>query len=250
MNPRYTYPPQVMIDILRDMLLQHRRSFRDDARAIIARLEPPLHIQGEQFVPSREPCVLTMNHYARTGFHIWWAALAISAVLPSPVHWIITSEWTAPGKWYEPLISAISRFTADRIVHIFDFTSMPPMPPRAWDVAARAASIRAVLTYAKQNARAAMIGLAPEGGDQPHGGLTRPAPGVGRFCLLLAAQDLKFIPMGVYESEGEFYQNFGKAYELNVCHDLSTKDKDRLSADIIMSHIATLLPFEFRGEFN
>ncbi len=78
----------------------------------------------------------------------------------------------------------------------------------------------------------------------------RPAPGVGRFCLLLAAQHLKFVPVGVYESKGEFYINFGKAFELNVCQDLSPEAKDRAAAEIIMNKIAGLLPLEFRGEFN
>jgi hypothetical protein len=161
----------------------------------------------------------------------------------------MTREWTAPGKWYEPFKSGLSRFAADRIVHVYDFTSMPPMPPRPQDVAARAASVRAVLAFVRQNEGSAMIGLAPEGGDQPNGGLMMPAPGVGRFCLLLAAQHLRFAPVGVYESKGEFYLNFGKTFELNICHDLSTKVKDRVAAEIIMSNISSLLPFEFRGEF-
>jgi len=49
------------------------------------------------------------------------------------------------------------------------------MPPRPRDVEARAASIRAVLDYAKQT-KEPIIGLAPEGGDQVGGQLTMPIP--------------------------------------------------------------------------
>ena len=250
MNPRYSYPSKVILGLLRDLLLLNRRSFREDSRAIIAQLEPPLQILGEEFVPSTGPCVLTMNHYTRAGFHIWWAAFAISAVLPSSVHWVMTSEWTTPGKWFDPFKSAISRFASERIVQVYDFTSMPPMPPREKDVASRAASVRSVLSYADLNGNNAMIGLAPEGRDESNGKLMRPAPGVGRFCLLLAARHLRFVPVGVYESKGEFYLNFGEAYELKVCSSQPTPMKDRLAAEVVMRNISALLPGELRGEFN
>ena len=239
-----------MVGLLRDLLLLRRRSFGGDARAIIAWLKPPLRVQGNEFIPSGRPCVLTMNHYTRAGFHIWWAALAISSLLASPVHWVMAGEWTAPGRWYEPFKSGLSRFVARRLAQIYDFTSMPPMPPRAKDVAARANSVRAVLAYVKQNRQCAMIGLAPEGGDQPGGELMRAVPGAGRFCLLLAAQHLHFVPVGVYEARGEFHLNFGPAFELIVRDDLSAKARDGAAAEVIMRNIATLLPREFRGEYN
>jgi hypothetical protein len=250
MNPRYTYPPKVMVGLLRDLLLLQRRSFEADARVIIAGLKPPLRVQGRGFIPSGEPCVLTMNHYTRAGFHIWWAALAISSLMASPVHWVMAGEWTTPGRWYEPFKSGLSRFVARRLAHIYDFTSMPPMPPRAADVAARADSVRAVLAYVKQNRQCAKIGLAPEGGDQPGGGLIRPVPGGGRFCLLLAAQKLRFVPVGVYEARRELHLNFGRAFELTVPDGLSAKARDEAAAEVIMRSIAVLLPRKFRGEYS
>ena len=87
-----------MLSLLGDLLLRRRRSFRDHSRAILAGLRPPLRIQGKEYIPSNGPCVLTMNHYTRTGFHIWWAALALSSVLTAPVHWVIAGEWTAPPR--------------------------------------------------------------------------------------------------------------------------------------------------------
>ena len=85
-----------------------------------------------------------------------------------------------------------------------------------------------------------------------------PAPGVGRFALLLAAQGaalspskgLRFVPVGAYESDGEFCLQFGKSYELKISHNLSTDEKDSAAARVIMGNIAPLLPEHLRGEFK
>jgi hypothetical protein len=250
MNLRYTYPPQIILGLLRDLILLRRRSFHEDSYAIISKLQSPLQIRGEENIPSRGPYVLTLNHYTRTGFQIWWAAFAISSVIPSHIHWIITGEWTAPGKWYEPLKGFFSRFVAKRIVDVYNFTRMPPMPPRPQDVGARAASVRSLLTYGRHHGNQVIIGLAPEGRDQPNGRLIKPAPGLGRFCLLLAGQHLGFLPVGFYESKEELNINFGKPFKLKVRSGLPLTAKDAAAADIIMTNIAALLPDEFRGEYN
>jgi hypothetical protein len=95
----------------------------------------------------------------------------------------------------------------------------------------------------------AMIGFAPEGGDQIEEKLMMPASGTGRFSLLLAAQGLKFAPVGVYESNGEFCLHFGEAYDLCVERHCSSDEKDREASRIMMKHIAPLLPSHLRGEF-
>jgi 1-acyl-sn-glycerol-3-phosphate acyltransferase len=230
------------------MFLMHRRIFRDDSRVAVSGINPPLHILHQENIPQDGPCVITINHYTDSGFHIWWAAFAISSLIQPPVHWVIAGEWTAPGKWYEPIKSAVSRFASNRIARIYDFTTMPPMPPREKDIEERAASVRKVLEFARR-ARNPIIGLAPEGGDQPNGVLTMPASGSGRFALLLAAQGLRFMPVGVYESGGEFCLNFGESYELKIPHGLSADEKDSAAARIIMENIAPLLPENLRGIF-
>lgn len=249
MNPRYTYPPQIILGLLRDLILLRGRSFREDSSAVITQLASPLQIRGEENIPEKGPYVLTLNHYTRAGFQIWWAALAISSVVSSPLHWIITSEWTAPGKWFEPLKGVFSRFVATRIVKVYNFTGMPPMPPRSQDLIARAGSVRSILTYVRQNGNNVIIGFAPEGRDEPNGRLIKPAPGVGRFCLLLAGQHLGFLPVGFYESKDELHINFGKPFNLNVRSSLPLKRVDAAAADIIMTNIAALLPIGLRGEY-
>jgi hypothetical protein len=122
------------------------------------------------------------------------------------------------------------------------------MPPRPKDVEARAASVRAVLEYVR-SAREPVLGLAPEGHDPPGDVLTRPAPGVGRFGLLLSKAGLKFIPVGAYELDGAFHLRFGEPYELSARASLYADEKDRCAAQIMMEHIARLLPIHLRGEF-
>jgi hypothetical protein len=247
--PNYFYPSNIITGLFRDIILIHHRNFREDAQVCIAKVTPPVKIICKENIPTGGGYIITINHYYRDGFPAQWMAIAISSVIPSDIHWIITGELTYPGKWYAPLGMAISKFILQRGARVYGFTTMPPMPPRAKDVEARAASVREVLNYVKQN-KDAIIGLAPEGGDQVDGKLTMPASGVGRFALLFAAQGLRFEPVGVYESDGELCLHFGESYELKISHQSSADKKDSAAARILMEHIAPLLPEHLRGEFS
>jgi hypothetical protein len=248
MYPNYSYPKRTIASLVRDAILFRHRVFREDAIACIRQLKPPLHVLGQENIPQRGPCAVTVNHYCRPGFAAQWIALAIAATVPVDMHWAMTGEWTYPGKWYAPIGRALSRFVLRRIARIYGFTSMPPMPPRLKDVVERAASVRAVLDIVR-NAENPILGLAPEGGDSPDGKLARPAPGLGRFGLLLSNAGLKFVPVGVYEEDGVFTVHFGELYELRVDRGLSSEEKDMQAAQVIMKNIAQLLPFQLRGEF-
>jgi hypothetical protein len=250
-SPDYSYPPGLFPRVALDVILLRHRDFQKDAAACIGNLNSPLQVLGKENIPQHGPCVITVNHYHRVGFGAQWIALAIAARVPTNLHWIMTGEFTYPGKWYETIGSVGSRILLRRIAYIYSFTPMPPMPPRARDVEARAASVRSVLAYVRW-AKDPMIGLAPEGYDPPgpEGVLTRPATGLGRFGLLLSKAGLQqFIPVGVYEADGVFHIRFGESYELNVPPHLSPDMKDNQASQIIMKNIARLLPARLRGEF-
>lgn len=247
--PRYSYPPSVLLALIRDGLLQRPRNFRKDALRCIANLRPPLRIIGDHYIPQRGGYVITLNHYYRPGFAAQWSALAISAAVPAYVHWIMTDELTFPGSRIAPLGRPVSHFILGRVARIYGFTPMPPMPPRARDVERRASVVRRALRYAHQ-ASESVIAIAPEGGDQPGGRLCTPPSGSGRFGLLLAAAGMRFLPVGVYECDGALSLNFGEPYELNIPRVDSTLERDRLAAFAVMAHIAPLLPAELRGEFS
>jgi hypothetical protein len=250
--PSYSYPPGVFAAFVRDLLLLRKRDFHHDAQACIANLRPPFQAIGQENIPQTGPCVITVNHYHRPGFGMQWIPLAVSSLVSMNMHWIMTDEFTYPGKWYEPLGTIGSQFLLKRIASIYNFFSMHPMPPREKDVEARAASVRAVLEYVMcAEEPAPILGLAPEGYDASDAGfLARPFQGVGRFGLLLSKIGLKLVPVGAYEAEGVFQVHFGEAYELRVPRGLSADERDRYASQIIMEHIAELLPAYLRGEFQ
>jgi 1-acyl-sn-glycerol-3-phosphate acyltransferase len=248
MYPHYSYPPGFIARLVRDAILLRPRSFRRDAHAAAGRLCPPLQILQPENIPTAGPCLIAVNHYHRPGFAAQWLALAISAVLPMDVHWLMTGELTFPGHWIAPLGRPASRLALNRIGRIYGFTRMPPMPPRSPDLGARAAAVRAVLDFVK-HAESPVVGLAPEGGDHAGGRLTRPPSGVGRFCLLLAAHGLRLVPVGVYEADGTLRLRFGPSDGLKVPGGLPAHERDRAAARVVMEAIARLLPPPLRGEF-
>ena len=248
MGIRYQLPFSTVLSLAFDALTGGKRSFREDALVCIGKLNPPLRVLGEENIPQSGPCVVTVNHYHRPGFGAEWLALGISTCVPREMHWVMTAEWTAPGKWYEPIKGAYSRLLLKFLSRVYGYTTMPPMPPRPQDVEARARSVRRVLEYVKKHPDF-ILGLAPEGADQVGGKLSKPAPGMGRFGLLLAGSEAEFVPVGAYETDGEFCLHFGPAYRLSIPSGLSNDGKDRMAAEIIMKKIAVLLPEVLRGEF-
>lgn len=243
----YSYPRGLIIELGRDSLLMRRRSFREDAIACIERLEPTLQVFGKENIPRAGPCVVTVNHYYRPGFQAWWLALGITACVPVDMYWVMTGELTFPGRWYAPLGMLISKFILSKLARMYGFTAMPPMPPRPKDVESRAHAVREVLEVMRE--RKVILGLAPEGGDQPGGKLSMPAAGAGRFSLLLANLGAEVVPVGAYESADGFCLNFGQAYRLSVPANLPADEKDRLAAKTMMGKISMLLLPELRGEF-
>jgi hypothetical protein len=247
--PQYSYPAFLVHELAADALFGRHRSFRADAVACIARLVPPLQVFGKENIPSSGPCLLTFNHYARPGFNAWWIALAVASQLPMDAHYIMTGELTTPGKWYSPGGIALSRWVLKRVAKVYGFTRMPPMPPREKDVAARAQSVRAVLSLVERTNNP-VVCLAPEGADMPGGRLTYPPLGAGRFMLQLSGKGLKVIPVGVWEQDGCLCVRFGPAYELSIPNKIPSDEKDRAAAKVVMENVAGLLPSHLRGEFH
>ena len=247
--PLYTYPKGGFLRVGLNVFFGGRRSFRRDGQDCLDGLKPPLRILGAENIPQTGPCLIIFNHYYRPGFSAWWMALAIAAVVPVDIHFVMTGELTYPGKWYAPMGMSISRWLLWRLSKIYGFTTMPPMPPRPKDVVARARSVRNTLRFARHHPQA-VLGLAPEGGDQPGGVLTLPASGAGRFILLLAKAGFKPVPVGVYEMNGEFCLSFGKAYDLVVPRGLPADERDHATAEIVMRKLAARLPASLRGSFQ
>jgi 1-acyl-sn-glycerol-3-phosphate acyltransferase len=247
--PGYSYPTHLAPGLFVNVLFGGQRSFHEDGMECIGRLRPPLRVLGEENIPQTGPCLITFNHYYRPGFNAWWMALGIASQVRVEMHWVMTGELTFPGKWYAPLGMAGSRWLLKRFAHIYGFTTMPPMPPRPKDVELRAGAVRRALGFARHHPEA-IIGLAPEGGDQPGGLVNWPPTGAGRFILLLAGQGFRMVPVGCFEEAGAFCLRFGAPYVLTLPGNLNPEEKDRRAACIVMSAIAAELPLRLRGEFK
>ena len=247
--PLYSYPSGMVAGLFFDFLFKRTHSFREDGLASIGRLKPSLHVLGGEAIPQNGPCLITFNHYYRPGFNAWWTALALAATIPVEVHFVMTGELTFPGRWYAPLGMAGSRWLLKRFSRIYGFTTMPPMPPRPKDLKARTRSVRRVLTFARSHPQA-MLGLAPEGGDQSGGLLNWPPAGAGRFILLLAEQGFPILPVGCFEESGALCLHFGEAYHIKIPEGLKSKEKDIMATRSVMQKIAPLLPERLRGEFG
>lgn len=247
-SPKYSYPPGRFVRAAWDLLLLHPRDLQQDAKACVEHMKAELRVMGEENIPRRGNCVLTINHFHRPGLGAQWIALAVTALVPLSVRWVVTGELMCQGKWYQAAGSRASRIFLRRLADLYGLITMPPMPPRPEDVDARARAVRAILAYVRQ-AQEPVLGISPEGYNSPQGVLTRPATGFGRFALLLSRAGMRFIPVAGYEAAGVFHVHFGKAYELELLSQLSTGERDEQGRQIVMQKIACLLPADLRGEF-
>jgi hypothetical protein len=62
-------------------------------------------------------------------------------------------------------------------------------------------------------------------------------------------QGLEVVPIGIYEAGGSLCINFGPHYKPGLDADLPPTEVDHMVSQIVMSHIALLLPPRLRGEF-
>jgi 1-acyl-sn-glycerol-3-phosphate acyltransferase len=255
MNQPATYriPPALFARIGLSWISQQRRDFRVDALACLAGLALAPQVSGCENIPTSGACLVTFNHYNRPGFNVMWLVMALAAALPagmmSRASAVMTAEFTYPGKWYGLLGRPLSRLLLKRLARVYGFMGMPPMPPRAGDVAERARSVRSVLAWLEQFREPVLL-LAPEGSDQPGGILSRPPAGVGRFMALMAARGLSILPAAGWEQDGGLYLRFGPPYRLSLPDGLARDELDLAASAVVMRAIAALLPESLRGEFR
>ncbi len=225
---------------------KERRSFHQDATNALALCHFPIQVQGRDNIPPCGPAVIVTNHYSRPGFGAWWIALAISAQVPTEMHWGMTSAWTFDGRPSAWVLAEISRRLFPRIADMYGFTAMPPMPPRPFEQAARALAVRQILAAAKAKPQP-IFGMAPEGQDTPGGALMHPHPGVGRFLYHLARLGFPFYPAGVYEEADSMVLSFGPSFCLELPGGLSGEEIDRRASQTVMRALAQQLPEKLRG---
>lgn len=247
MWPNYPLPIGLGARLAIAIMLRKHINFAQQARSYSSRLGPQIVTVGTQNIPRTGPCLITINHYSRTGFRSWWLAISVSAAVPVDIRWIITNAWTFPDKVQARFLTPITDALFPQIAWCLDFSTMPPMPPRPQDLERRSQGVRSVLHDTRRileigEGDQLMIGLAPEGGDTPGGALAPPPPGAGRFIEQLARMGLVIVPVGIYEESGRLCLNFGAGYNLSVPSGISKHERDRDVSWLVMEQIATLVP--------
>jgi hypothetical protein len=239
MAATYPFPWRLVGWLAWSSMRGEKRSLRADAQVAIAGLHPPVNVIGQAHVPG--PCVITINHYARPGFQVWWLALAVSAVLPVEVHWVVTAAWRYPDRLRSATITPLSRWIIRRAASVYGFIRMPPMPPRPDEDAQRATAVRAILRYARGSV-CPVIGLAPEGGDFAAPGEVAELPsGVGRLMLHLSGMGLALLPVAAYEEDERLCLRFGQAYQLGAPQGGSPRERDVWARQVVRNRIQELL---------
>jgi len=242
--PQYPFPWKIGLLLLRDALLLRQRDFRADNLEIVKLLDPQPNIQGIEHIPTRGPALLVTNHYSRPGFPAWWIAIGITVSVPIDIYWLMTAGWT-----HLTGLESLTRWLFPRVAQVYGITATPPMPPKPDETEARARAVRQALKYTRQ-APAPVVGLAPEGRDQPGGCLGDPPSGVGRFIEKLIGHCQRIVPIGVYEDEQYLCVNFGPAFKLEIPPKLSADRRDHNVSRQVMGAIARQLPPALRGDYG
>ena len=74
--PDYSYPPGLFVTVARDILLLQHRSFREDAKACIEKINPPLRVLGKKISLSMGPVSLLRIIITAPGLgHSGWRLL-------------------------------------------------------------------------------------------------------------------------------------------------------------------------------
>lgn len=189
--------------------------------------------------------LVVVNHYTRSGFRAWWIPMAISAALPREICWVTTSALTFPDRLRAATVTPASRWFLSHVAGLYGFIPMPPMPPRLFEIEARASAVRTALRRASGSD--VLMGLAPEGGDMPGGVLTPPPSGSGRFLWHLARRGLRLLPVGAFEDEGRFRLRFGQPFDMPGA---VPEPIDDSASRLVMSAIAGCLPGHLRGTYG
>ena len=244
--PSYKLNLLDLAKILLSVLTGKGRDYSSDARKLIKGITPPSVYIGLNNLPAGGPFLVTLNHYSRSGFMVFWAAAALSSVLPQPPIWLMTNAWTNRTKGLDQMRTWLTRKLFARLARIYGFVATPPMPPVVEESADRAVSIRK-LDRRLRDQPSPILCLAPEGMDFPDGILGFPPDGTGKFILNMLKDLKRILPVGVYEEDGKLNLNFGPVYELDAY--LSQVKDDRGITLQVMTKIAALLPARLRGQF-
>jgi len=206
---------------------QESKSFYAFARFIVNMVRPllaRLHIVGAENIPASGPVILAVNHIA-------WIDIPLASVaVPRVTHYMAKIELFGI-----PILGGIMRL-------------LGAFPVR------RGEGDRESLRVAERLlAQGNILVIFPEG-HRSGGHLIKAHPGTSLIALRTGAP---VVPVAISGTEYVFKRfrpdvtiSYGKPFHLEASGARRTRDDLARSTDLIMYHIAELLPPEYRGEYS
>jgi hypothetical protein len=230
----YPLPKRQLAEVGLAVLTLRPRSFARESLRATATLQPPALSELTEHIPERGPFLAVHNHYNAPGYMAWWNVLAISAAIArrrapdadAEVHWLMTAAWRGrEDNWLNRTVEQVSRWTFARAGRVYGFINMPPMPPKPGEEAERARSVLQAVRLARRLARSGgMLGLTPEGQDNPGGFGAFPA-GAGEFIALLVEAGLPVLPCGNSQRGDRLRVRFGPAFTPEIPSRRNNRDE-------------------------
>lgn len=250
---RYRIPARWFMEMGRAMLFRMPRSIIDDSAYAVSLLPKTPCITGEEHIPCEGSFVLVSNHYQRLDLWIGWsAALMIDSVARKrdgdiSIHYVTTDRarigrFTVPG----------TRWLFERVAAVWDLVLIrPPALANEHVEGQRYALLRILRLLKRSDGRALCIGLMPEGDEGNTAGLIEAVPGIGRALYALSAKGLPTLPAAVWEVDRHLHIRFGEPFHLYAELPVTaSKINDSYGRDVVMQHIAALLPKALRGKYG
>jgi len=219
-KPQFTFPryPSIIstgLAVIAARILGHKRSLHTDALRLTGRITPPVIAKGVENIPTSGGYLIVINHYVRPGYNTAWNALALAAIIPEEITYIMSEEWAFTGNPFGFLMRPLMRSFLASISWVYGFLSMPSMVKGLSTPLSRAAAVRRVIKFVRAHPNA-IIGLSPEGQDSPRNDVGLAPAGGGKFMLQLNRMGLPLLPVVVVENPGQLTVKFSQVFDVTV----------------------------------
>lgn len=254
--PPFRFPLSFAPKFVPPLLLGRRVSLGEHAEWLLGRTGRPPIVRGKEHIPESGSFVAVVNHYQRRYYWVGWNAFLVSMIVrrrrgpEEAIHWLMHDGFEERGRGAIPWPWWFLRWLFRRVARMYDLV---PLPTSARNKRGRAIAVRTLISLVSPKGRpdgGEPLGLLPEARNYPRGALGRPPRATGRLLLDLAARGVPFLPVGVYEMEGELTISFGPLFSVERPSGVSNEEAAEAACQQVMVAIGRLLPRELWGAYE